>query len=139
PIHRVVLSGRLAAPPRLACACRAAVALLRVMVGGDHPPDRSEEPVAEVDCFAFYDTAAYLAAHGKAGSGIWLDGRLYLDAFLSADGQIARRLCVHIDHAELIELRPRAPAAPTSANGTAATPPPDWPDPFGPLERKEGE
>ena len=113
-MNRVCLSGRLAGPPRLGYTSGMAVAMLRLLV----PGHCCSEIVAEVDCFAFYEVAAYLATWGEADARVSLDGRLYLDTFYGADGRARRQLCVHIDQAAFLD-----PPRPTSPPVPGAPPP----------------
>lgn len=128
-MNRVVLSGRLARPPYLKYCSGMAVAMLRLLVPRDPLSRGCRDIVAEVDCIAFYEVAAYLATWGEAGSRVSVDGRLCQESLFGDRGQVVRTLCVQIQHAAFLDPLPVTDFLPAprpdhpSPNGTTPRPP----------------
>lgn len=111
-MNRVVLGGRLACQPQMTPWSEDPMTMTRLIVPRELANPACEEIVADVLCFAFGSEAIYLAARGRAGDRVSLDGSLAVDTVLHKEGTISRRLCVHIDRITFLDPRSEPAPAP---------------------------
>ena len=124
-MNRVVLSGRLAGPPKIAYTpCGITVAVLRLLVprnghGGLKDP-RKEAVVDEIDCIAFREPAVELGTWGERDCRVNLEGRLRLDTYQDECGRRVRGPRVYVDHVYPVDpiLDPPLTTRPRSGDPT---------------------
>jgi len=103
-MNRVVLSGRLAGPPKLAyTAVGTPVAELRLLVPRTGDRGRHDEVLEAIDCVAFRDAAVELAGWGERGHRLNLEGRLRHDRYRNLEGAMVRGLRVFADHCYFLD------------------------------------
>jgi single-strand DNA-binding protein len=122
PMNRVVLSGKLAGPPKLAytpCGVPVATLRLRVPRPAKNPP--REPALDELDCVAFRDTAIELTTWGERDTRVNVEGRLREEWYQDESGRRIHGVRVHLDCA--YEVDPVTDPAAT-ADAASLTPPP---------------